>query len=93
MVKIRLARHGRKKMPSYRVVVADSRCPRDGKFIEILGIYQPLNPAEEDQLRVDEGKALKWLGQGAVPTDTVRSLLRKLGILKKFHEQKLAAKA
>jgi small subunit ribosomal protein S16 len=92
MVKIRLARHGRKNMPSYRVVVADSRSPRDGKFIEILGIYQPCNPAEGEQLRIDENKALKWLGDGAVPTDTARSLLRKKGILKKFHEIKLAAR-
>jgi small subunit ribosomal protein S16 len=92
-VKIRLARHGRKKAPYYRMVVADSRYPRDGRFVEILGIYQPLNKVEAEQIRIDEAKALKWLGNGATPSDTCRSLLRKQGIMKKFHEQKAAAKA
>ena len=92
-VKIRLARHGRRKAPYYRMVVADSRKPRDGRFIEILGTYQPLNKVETDQVKVDEEKVLKWLANGATPSDTCRSILRKQGILKKFHEQKLAAKA
>ena len=92
-VKIRLARHGRKKAPYYRMVVADSRYPRDGRFVEILGIYQPLNKDDATQIRIDEEKALKWLHIGASPSDTCRSLLRKQGIMKKFHEQKQAAKA
>jgi len=91
-VKIRLARHGRRKAPYYRMVVADSRCPRDGRFIEILGIYQPLNKKAEDQVRVDETKTLKWLNEGAMPSDTCRSILRKQGIMKKFHEAKVAVR-
>lgn len=82
MVKIRLRRVGRKHRPNYRIVVADSRSPRDGKFIEIIGHYNPLpDPATVD---INEEKALKWLNYGAQPTDTVRSLLRKLGIMDKF---------
>ena len=85
MVKIRLRRVGRKNRPIYRVVVADSRSPRDGKFIETIGHYNPLpDPATVD---INEEKALKWLNYGAQPTDTVRSLLRKLGILDKFEQQ------
>ena len=87
-VRIRLARHGRRKAPYYRMVVADSRYPRDGRFIEILGIYHPLEKAEEKQVRLDEEKALAWLRKGAQPTETCRSILRKQGILKKFHEEK-----
>ena len=96
-VKIRLARHGRRKAPYYRMVVADTRSPRDGRFIEILGIYHPLNKKTEEQVRVDEAKTLKWLNEGAIPSDTCRSILRKQGIMQKFHEAKvvtrLAAKA
>ncbi len=78
MVKIRLQRVGRKKKPSYRVVVADSRAPRDGAFIEIIGHYDPLtDPAT---VVIHEDKALKWLRQGAQPTPTVANLLSKLGI-------------
>lgn len=91
-VKIRLARHGRRKAPYYRMVVADSRYPRDGRFIEILGIYHPLNKKAEDQIRIDEEKALKWLNNGATPSDTCRSLLSKQGIMKKFHDAKMAAR-
>ena len=81
MVKIRLRRMGRKHRPFYRVVVADSRSPRDGAFIEVIGHYDPLtDPATAD---INEEKALKWLSYGAQPTDTVRSLLRKLGIIEK----------
>ena len=91
-VKLRLTRRGRKNSPYYRVVVADSRKPRDGKFIDSIGIYHPLNQAEEEQFKIDEEKALKWLHEGAIPSDTVRSLLRGKGIMKKFHDAKLAAK-
>lgn len=78
-VKIRLKRLGAKKKPFYRVVVADSRAPRDGKFIEEIGTYDPMkNPAE---IVIDGEKAKKWLGNGAQPTDTVRSLLKKTGIV------------
>ena len=86
MVKLRLKRIGAKKQPSYRIVAADSRAPRDGRFIEILGFYNPRsNPAE---IKLDEENILKWLNNGAQPTDTVRSILSKEGIMKKFHEQK-----
>ena len=86
MVKLRLKRMGAKKQPSYRIVAADSRAPRDGRFIEILGFYNPRsNPVE---IKVDEEKVLKWLNNGAQPSDTVRSILSKEGIMKKFHEQK-----
>lgn len=82
MVKIRLRRMGRRNRPFYRVVVADSRSPRDGKFIETIGHYNPLTePATMD---INEEKALKWLRCGAQPSDTVRSLLAKLGIMGKF---------
>jgi len=85
MVKIRLRRMGRRNRPFYRVVVADSRSPRDGRFIEIIGHYNPLaDPATFD---INEEKALKWLRCGAQPTDTVRSLLGKLGIMDKFEQQ------
>jgi small subunit ribosomal protein S16 len=83
-VKIRLKRMGQKKAPFYRVVVADSRAPRDGRFIEEIGTYNPV--AQPAQVSIDEEKALKWLTTGAQPTDTVRSLFRKQGLLQKFHE-------
>jgi small subunit ribosomal protein S16 len=86
MVKIRLRRTGKRHRASYRVVVADSRSPRDGAFIEVIGHYNPLtDPAT---VRIDEEKALTWLGHGAQPTDTVSSLLRKSGILDKFRQQR-----
>lgn len=76
-IKIRLTRHGRKKKPFYRVVAANSEAPRDGKFLEILGTYDPLkDPAE---FKVDSSKVDKWLSLGAKPTDTVRSLLKRAG--------------
>lgn len=79
-VKIRLKRMGAKKKPFYRVVVADSRAPRDGRFIEELGYYNPLtDPAE---IKIDGEKAAKWLSNGAQPTETVRSLFRRAGIVK-----------
>ncbi len=86
MVKIRLKRMGAKKAPFYRIVVADSRSPRDGAFIEKIGTYNPLTtPAE---IKVDEELTLKWLKNGAVPTDTVRNILSKAGIMEKFHKMK-----
>jgi small subunit ribosomal protein S16 len=82
MVRIRLRRTGKKKQPSYRVVVADSESPRDGRFIENIGVYNPrTDPAT---IRIDEERALYWLSQGAQPSDPVVRLLRKLGILAKF---------
>ena len=79
-VKIRLKRLGAKKTPFYRVVVADERSPRDGKFIEEIGYYNPLTtPAA---IKIDAEKATKWLNNGAQPTDTVRSLLKKSEIIK-----------
>ena len=72
---------GRRNRPFYRVVVADGRSPRDGKFIELIGHYNPLTDPET--VSIDEEKALKWLRSGAQPTDTVRSLLSKLGIMDK----------
>ena len=89
-VKLRLRRMGAKKAPFYRIVAADSRSPRDGRFIEILGYYNPTTDPIE--LKVDEELVMKWLKDGAQPSDTVRSLLSKEGIMKKFHEQKQALK-
>jgi len=80
-VKIRLTRLGDKKSPFYRVIVADSRSPRDGKFIDILGTYNPLtDPAE---IKIDNEKAIKWLKNGAQPTDTAKSILVKSGAIEK----------
>jgi small subunit ribosomal protein S16 len=87
MVKIRLRRVGRKNAPFYRILVADSQSPRDGKFIEIIGQYAPRQ--SEGSLQVNEERANYWLNVGAQPTDTVRSLLRRAGILKRRHEQRL----
>ena len=85
-VKIRLKRMGAKKVPFYRIVVADSRSPRDGKFIETIGTYDSTRtPAD---VKIDEEKALAWMGNGAQPTDTVRNLFIKQGIMKKFAEAK-----
>ena len=81
---------GAKRQPFYRIVVADSRSPRDGRFIEIVGNYDPTkNPAI---VNVDEEKIMAWIKHGAQPTDTVRSLLSKKGIMKKIHEERKAAK-
>lgn len=85
-VKIRLTRMGAKKHPVYRIVASDSRSPRDGKYIELIGTYDPnKNPAE---IKVNEEVAQKWLSTGAIPTDTARSLLSKAGVMKKFAESK-----
>jgi len=76
---------GAKKAPFYRVVVADSRSPRDGRFIEEIGFYNPTKqPAE---ISINEEKALKWLSDGAAPSDTVKALFKKAGVMKKFAEQ------
>lgn len=84
--KIRLMRMGRKKRPFYRIVVADSKARRDGKFIDIVGYYNPITqPAE---VKINEEKVLKWLSVGALPTDTTRNLFTKAGIMKKFTESK-----
>src|SRR4051794_9027250 len=86
-VRIRLRRTGRKRAPMYRIIVADSRSPRDGKFIEIIGQYAPRQGNTALNLRTD--RVTYWLDNGALPTDTVRSLLRRAGILKARHEQRL----
>ncbi len=78
-VKMRLRRIGAKKAPFYRVIVADSRSPRDGRFIEELGYYNPLT--EPAEIKIDAEKAKKWLDNGAQPTETVKSLLKKSGIV------------
>ena len=85
-VKLRLKRMGSKQKPFYRIVAADSRFPRDGRFIETVGTYNPLTtPAE---IKIDEEKAMKWLNNGAIPTDTVKNLFSKAGIMEKFHNKK-----
>jgi small subunit ribosomal protein S16 len=85
-VRLRLRKTGRKNQPSYKVVAADSRSPRDGRFLETVGTYNPLrNPAE---IKFNEEKAFKWLKRGALPTDTVRSLLRKSGLWYKWYLMK-----
>ncbi|MBQ2639824.1 MAG: 30S ribosomal protein S16 [Bacilli bacterium] len=84
-VKLRLKRMGAKKKPTYRIVATDSRRPRDGKYIELIGTYAPLN---EDSVKINEEVALKWLNNGAIPTDTVKNLFSKAGIIKKYTESK-----
>jgi len=89
-VRIRLSRFGRKKAPFYRLVVADSRSPRDGRFIELLGTYNPMtDPAA---VTVNEERALYWLNVGAQPSDTARGLLKKQGVWEKFESSKTAKK-
>lgn len=83
-VRIRLRRMGKKKMPFYRVVVTDIKSPRDGRFIESIGTYDPHK--EPVVINIEEEKALYWLSKGATPSDTVRSLLSKIGVMKKFDE-------
>ena len=90
-VKLRLKRMGSKQKPFYRIVAADARSPRDGRFIETVGSWKPLkNPTE---IKVDEEKALTWLNNGAQPTDTVRSILTESGIMKKYADSKTKKKA
>ena len=90
-VKLRLKRMGSKQKPFYRIVAADSRSPRDGKFIELVGTYNPVKGSEV--VTVDEEKALKWLNNGAEPTETVRNILSKQGIMKKYADSKTSKKA
>lgn len=85
-VKIRLKRMGSKRKPFYRIVVADSRSPRDGRFIEEIGFYNPI--VEPVQVKIDEESVLKWLSNGAQPSDTVRNILSREGIMQKFHDSK-----
>jgi len=89
-VKIRLKRVGKKKAPSYRVVIADARSPRDGRIIESIGWYDPL--VEPSAIHIDEEKALGWLKNGAQPTESVSSLLKRTGILERYEQAKAAAK-
>ena len=89
-VKLRLKRGGAKQRPFYRIVAADTRSPRDGRFIEEIGTYNPI-PAEYE-VTVDEEKALKWLKNGAQPTDTVRSILNNKGIMAKYANSKKEGK-
>lgn len=85
-VKIRMKRMGSKKQPFYRIVVADSRAPRDGRSIDQIGTYNPVSkPAE---LKIEEAKALDWMSKGAKPSDTVRNLFSQQGIMQKFHDAK-----
>ncbi|MBR2711571.1 MAG: 30S ribosomal protein S16 [Bacilli bacterium] len=84
-VKLRLKRMGAKKRPFYRIVAADSHRKRDGEYIELIGTYEPIN---DSKVNIDEEVALKWLNRGAIPSDTVRSILSKAGIMKKFAESK-----
>lgn len=86
MVKLRLKRMGKKGAPFYRIVAADSRSPRDGRFIEQIGTYNP--NLEENKVVLDKELAKKWLNNGAQATDTVRSIFSKEGILKEMHEAK-----
>jgi len=88
-VKIRLKRVGKTKAPSYRVVVADSRSPRDGRIIENIGWYNPR--VEPSAIHIDEEKAIGWLKNGAQPTESVASLLRRTGVLARFEQTKSAA--
>jgi len=88
-VKIRLKRTGMKKAPSYRVVVADARSPRDGRIIESIGWYNPR--VEPSAIVIDEGKAISWLKNGAQPSESVASLLRRTGIMERFTQAKAAA--
>lgn len=81
-VKLRLKRMGSKAKPFYRIVASDSRSPRDGRFIETIGTYDPIKG--EDHIKIDEEKAIKWLNNGAQPTDTVKNLLSQTGIWAKF---------
>ncbi|MCF6137081.1 30S ribosomal protein S16 [Pseudalkalibacillus berkeleyi] len=85
-VKIRLKRMGAKKSPFYRLVVADSRSPRDGRFIEEIGYYNPIS--QPIDVKIDEEKALEWMLKGAKPSDTVRTLFSNAGLMEKLHNAK-----
>lgn len=85
-VKLRLMRMGAKKRPFYRIVATDSRSRRDGEYLELIGTYNPIS--SEKDVKINEEVALKWLNNGAIPSDTVRNLLKDAGIMKKFAESK-----
>lgn len=85
-VKIRMRRMGAKRKPFYRIVVADSRAPRDGRFIEEVGYYNPVSQPKE--LKLDEDKIFEWLKKGAQPSDTIRSFLSSAGLMAKLHDEK-----
>ena len=85
-VKLRLSRMGAKKRPTYRIVATDSRKSRDGDYLELVGTYAPVG---EGQVKINEEVALKWLNNGAIPTDTVKNLLSKAGIMKKYADSKV----
>ena len=85
-VKIRLTRMGAKKRPTYRIVATDSRRSRDGQYLELIGTYQPVG---EGEVKINEDLAMKWLNNGAIPTDTVKNLFSKAGIKKKYAETKV----
>lgn len=89
-VKIRLKRMGSKKRPFYRIVVADSRSPRDGRFIETVGTYNPL--VEPAEVKLEKEDIMQWLNNGAQPSDTVRNLLSQAGIMKEYHDSKMIKK-
>ena len=84
-VKLRLTRMGAKKRPTYRIVATDSRRPRGGQYLELVGTYQPVG---DNEVKINEEVALKWLNNGAIPTDTVKNLFSKEGIMKKFADSK-----
>jgi small subunit ribosomal protein S16 len=86
-VKLRLTRMGATKRPTYRIVATDSRRPRDGQYLELIGTYSPID-VKENQVKINEEVALKWLNNGAIPTDTVKNLFSKEGIMKKFADSK-----
>jgi len=86
-VKLRLRRMGAKQRPFYRIVVADSRSPRDGRFIEVVGTYNPID--KKNEITLDEEKVMTWLNKGAQPTDTVKNILTKKGVLAKFKTSKV----
>ncbi|MBR2825221.1 MAG: 30S ribosomal protein S16 [Solobacterium sp.] len=90
-VKLRLTRMGAKKAPRYRIVAADSRFARDGRVIETLGYFDPTT--EPETVKVDAEKALDWLNKGAQPSDTVRNILSRQGVMKQYHDSKKAGKA
>lgn len=85
-VKLRLMRMGAKKKPTYRIVATDSRRKRDGQYIELIGTYEPI---KDSKININEEVALKWLGMGAIPTDTVKNLFTRAGINKKFADSKV----
>ena len=89
-VKLRLKRMGAKQKPFYRIIAADSRSPRDGRFIETVGTYDPIK--SENNITLDEEKIIKWLNNGAQPTDTVKSILTKNGVWAKFKNTKKEGK-